>query len=159
MNTKHRIAFDQGELRERFSYHPDGYLVDRETGCRAGAHRKDGYGYLQWNGKQVLLHRAIWAWHHGDVPRGLDHIDRDPSNNKVENLRPADQVLNMQNARNRRSKKDGLPKGVTPWHQRGYVYYRARITVQKREIMLGYFDTVEEAERAYLDARKRYFDG
>ena len=43
--------------------------------------RKDGTiaEYLSWNGipETCGLHRAIWAWHHGEVPEGMvvDHIN------------------------------------------------------------------------------------
>lgn len=47
--------------------------------------RKDGY-YKDRKGRQ--MHRAVWAYHWGDIPKKMlvHHIDGDPSHNQVDNL-------------------------------------------------------------------------
>ena len=45
-----------------------------------------------------LLHHVVWAWHHGHFPTmQLDHIDLDPTNNKIDNLREVTPSENMRN--------------------------------------------------------------
>ena len=47
---------------------------------------------------EVLMHRAVWAWHNGHFPTmQLDHIDLDPTNNKIDNLREVTPSENMRN--------------------------------------------------------------
>jgi hypothetical protein len=95
-------------LHELFSY-ADGKLlwrVDRgraRVGTEAGAVIPNGRLYVQVDGKKHLVHRVIWYLHHGSVPDFLDHIDGNPLNNRIENLRPATKA---QNAMNRRIRSD-----------------------------------------------------
>ena len=47
---------------------------------------------------RLLMHRVIWAWHNGCFPTmEIDHIDLDPTNNRIENLREVTQSENMRN--------------------------------------------------------------
>ena len=69
-----------------------------------GAQRngKGRYLYMEFhvNGQryQLRLHRAVWAWHNGHFPTmQLDHIDLDPTNNRIGNLREVMQSENMRN--------------------------------------------------------------
>ncbi len=58
------------------------------SGRRAGRQRPDGYRHIQIDGKKYLEHRVVWKLVHGEWPVGwIDHIDRDKSNNSIENLR------------------------------------------------------------------------
>ena len=49
--------------------------------------RNTGY-YGRTNGRRTLIHRDVWKFHHGKIPKGYDvhHLDRDRSNNAIENL-------------------------------------------------------------------------
>jgi len=75
------------------------------TGARSPAGREagslDNYGYfiVKVDGVKYRNHRIVWAMVNGDIPEGMtiDHIDRDPSNNKIGNLRVADQHLQLMN--------------------------------------------------------------
>lgn len=68
--------------------------------------RKDKDGYLRFNttidGKHqtILVHRLVASTFLGERPDGLvvDHIDRDKSNNRVDNLRYVNGAENVRNA-------------------------------------------------------------
>jgi hypothetical protein len=65
-----------------------------------GAHRPSGYMVVFVNDKMKLVHRLVLeAFTSVDEGKGLyvDHIDRDKTNNRIENLRWVTQKENMQN--------------------------------------------------------------
>jgi hypothetical protein len=80
---------------------------------------KDSQGYFRFNflGKSYKVHRIVWQLHFGDIPSGLlvDHIDGNPSNNNVKNLRL---VTHVENATNRRQ-TSACKTGVTGVSFRG----------------------------------------
>jgi len=49
--------------------------------------------------KTCLMHRFVWETIHGAIPNGLeiDHVDRNPLNNQINNLRLLDHRGNCQN--------------------------------------------------------------
>ena len=67
-------------------------------GDTAGA--KDHYGYIviRIDGVLYKAHRLVWLYVHGAMPDGnLDHINRVKDDNRVSNLRVANQSQNMSN--------------------------------------------------------------
>ena len=66
-----------------------GYRYRRYKNAKKPEHRK----YFNRSGK--LLHRAVWEFYHGAIPRGyhVHHIDEDTGNNDISNLEclPAEQ--------------------------------------------------------------------
>jgi hypothetical protein len=101
-------------------------------------------------GVEYQYHHIVWLLVYGEHPKELDHIDGDPSNNRVSNLRAA---TKGQNARNRRvlSRSKLGVKGV---FQTRFGTYKAVIGVDGQKKWLGTFKTVEEAHAAYRAAAK-----
>ena len=64
-----------------------------------------GYYKVQFNKQPIGQHRIVWELHFGPIPEGkvIDHIDRDKSNNRIENLRCTSQSSNMTNQSQRNS--------------------------------------------------------
>jgi hypothetical protein len=62
---------------------------------------KDQKGYLKVSGenrKQIFVHRLAWFLVYGEWPIGvIDHINRDPLDNRIENLRDVDSRANSHN--------------------------------------------------------------
>ena len=109
--------------------------------------------------KRYFAHRAIWAMHHGPIPDGyvVDHIDGNPLNNRIENLRAVPPAINQRNLiRADHRNKSGL-LGVHAKTRGGKTRYYARISINGKSVALGAYATPEEAASAYLDARSRYF--
>ena len=107
----------QARLKELFDYDAEnGVLVwidptpsqlpfiDRK---RNNQHRK----VTRVDGSQYFESRLIWKWHFGTEPFLVDHIDRNPQNNKIENLREGDSAQNQYNRELDRRNKSGA-RGV-----------------------------------------------
>lgn len=139
----------QAELLDIFEYR-DGDLYWKPT--KAGT--MDGNGYIQTGIKRKYYknHRIIYMMHHGFVPEILDHIDGNRTNNRIENLRPASVSENQYNRKMNRKTMSKI-KGVT-WRS-DTKKWRAKITVDKQEITIGNYMTLEDAEAAITQARQR----
>jgi hypothetical protein len=97
-------------------------------------------------------HRLAWLYMHGEWPVGdLDHINGDPADNRIANLRIATQSQNNANRRARR----GRNKGVYMEKKTGK--YKANICVNRKQIYLGRFESAEAAKAAYDKAAAQYF--
>lgn len=69
------------------------------VGDRVGSLDKDGYRKFSLRGRYYREHRVIFFMHHMYWPTLIDHIDRDVSNNSIENLREATPKLNSRNSK------------------------------------------------------------
>jgi AP2 domain len=91
------------------------------------------------------LHRVIL----GVAPGALvDHVNGDVLDNRRSNLRACNQYENQYNVPVRPASPTGY-KGVTVRRYKRGVRYEARIKSDGREMTIGFFDTAEEAGRAY----------
>lgn len=99
-----------------------------------------------------LVHRIIWEMHNGPIHKGLDidHIDRNRSNNKIENLRLATRSQNLQNSAYERG-VCALP-GVSYDKRRKKKPYYSRVRFNGKPLYLGVFSTAEEAHLAWKKA-------
>ena len=99
-------------------------------------------------------HRIIWFLMTGQDPGPflIDHIDGNPHNNKLENLRAASSHQNQCNQKKRKDNTSGL-KGVT-W-DKNRDKWAAAIHVNKKRIALGRYDSKEKAYAAYCEAACR----
>jgi len=102
--------------------------------------------------QSFVAHRVIYAMLDIHVPSGMkiDHSDRNPFNNRPDNLRISTNAQNCQN-QGRKKTKRSLPKGVNLL-QHGR--FQAIIRENGRQKNLGVFDTPEEASKAYNSAAK-----
>ena len=149
----------QARLRELFDYeHGHGRLTWKiqlgtrgTVGSVAGyLQSKTGYWVIRADGRSYQAHRLTWIWHNGDIPKGklVDHVNGVKTDNRIENLRPADDYLNGTNKECVVNKKSGLPVGVQAKGDR----FQARIKVDGKNKYLGTRSTPEEAGQLYLDA-------
>ncbi|MFC3706315.1 HNH endonuclease [Devosia honganensis] len=122
----------------------------------AGSPSRSGHGKVYIFGRSILIHRIIYAIHHRiewhAIPALIDHINGDPSDNRPDNLRPATKTENCRNARVRKDSKSGL-KGI---RIRENGKFSAKIKADGKDVWLGTFSTIEDAQRAYADAAVRF---
>jgi hypothetical protein len=140
-------------LQEIFNYEVEGVLTWKDTfgpkmqkGALAGSYSSNGYRMVSFNNTKYLVHRLIYIYHYGTEGLDqIDHIDRDSTNNRIENLRNVSHAENMQNT---------LPKG--------YVFdpainkYIVRIRKDNKTKHIGKYSTKEEAQEAYYRAKQKY---
>ena len=81
-------------VKELFDY-KDGNLYWKKTGKKAGCATQ--YVRVGYQKKKYLAHRIIWLWHNGEWPDVCDHIDQNPLNNRIENLRSVTKAENNLN--------------------------------------------------------------
>lgn len=150
LHKQSRIPIER--LEELFFFDQERNLrwrLDRElvsTGKR--------YQVVTVDGLTFLLSRLTRALADGRWPISLiDHIDRNPANSHVDNLRHASYSDNSRNGSPRYHKINGLPQGV---HHNGKNFI-AGIYVDGRQTYLGTFTTVDAAARAYAEAAKLIF--
>ena len=125
-------------------------LGRKREGMEAGSLNPAGYHIVGICGQKIMAHRLVWLVEHGSFPTGeIDHINRIPNDNRIENLRLANRYLNMRNRGMQRNNRLGL-RGVVERPDG----YRARIRHHGKSIELGVFSTAKEAAIAYSAAEK-----
>jgi hypothetical protein len=101
-----RLSLTAEALRELLDYNPlTGIFIHRKL--RPGIYVgdlcgwRDDLGYIHIRigvGKLYLAHRLAWLYVHGEWPKSeLDHVNGDPSDNRIANLREAEHSQNMWN--------------------------------------------------------------
>jgi hypothetical protein len=129
----------------------------RETGT--GRHIEKPAGYLSPKGYRYIgigrrlwsAHRLAWLYVFGFMPKQIDHINCDKSDNRIANLREASNRDNALN-RGRNRKNTSGHKGVT-WYGKPNNKWVARITDRDgKRRCLGYFQSLDEAAQAYKKA-------
>lgn len=149
----------QERLKELFDYQ-DGALIRRKDGRSAviamGVKR---YERVSVDGKIQALHRMIYLWNHGHLPKTLDHIDGDRANNKIENLREATQQQNCLNRKHHSNSKSPYknvylqsPTKNAEWKRNWVV----SIMVAGKRKYIGSFEDLELADLVATEARDKF---
>ncbi len=148
---------NQEQLKEIFEYN-GGDLIWKnpkpnwiKPGDIAGCLRSDGYIVIRMDGVNYLAHRLIFLWHHGYLPDLVDHDDRNPSNNKIENLLDSDKRKNAYNSGMFSHNTSGI-RGVSWDKKQGK--WAARFKQDGKYLFLGYHINIEDAAKARLTKEK-----
>lgn len=128
-------------------------------GQRAGCTKAGGYVTIRVLGRSVYAHRLAWFLTHGRWPNGvIDHIDGDPSHNRISNLRDVPQGINLQNQRRaHKSNRSSRLLGVTFDSRNGK--WMAKISIANKTRNLGRFASAEAAHIAYRAAKRMLHEG
>lgn len=146
-------------LHDNYSYREDGILIHRKT-------NQPWVGYESRNGKSLLYEvsirlnnkklnmsysHAIYIYHHKEKPKYIAHVDGNPVNNQIENLKIETMtrriLLNDTTTKNKHRYK-GVVKD-------GNKYY-ARLMINKKFKWISSHNTPEEAHQSYLKAKKEF---
>jgi hypothetical protein len=153
------ITFEKAH--ELFEYLPDGTLRRKVTtsnrskaGTIVGYERYDGYSVVYYNKFWYRIHRLVYFMHTGEWPEEVDHIDGNPKNNRIENLRACTHKQNLRNTGNFSHNTSGV-KGVT-WQEDRKKWY-AYITIDGKMKSLGRHDDFETAAKLATEARKEAY--
>lgn len=149
----------QAQVIELFDY-KDGNLYWRKSlsnrtkiGAKVGCRDKHLYTRVGINGKLYWLHRLIFLYHHNFMPPHVDHINMDPTDNRVENLRAATKSQNMHNMRKRADNKSGS-KNVN-WASK-LNKWLVRMRIDGKNTHIGVFDDLELAKFVASEYRDKY---
>lgn len=124
-------------------------------GKPAGA--PNGFGHIQIriDGVLHMAHRLAFLYVYGSFPTtNVDHIDGNPSNNSICNLRLATPKENQENVKLRVDNTSGH-KGVT-WNTRDRKWV-ARVQHHRVRILVGKFDLLDQAVQAVKSTRDMLF--
>ena len=150
-----QIPLSQAELNELFEYSggnlfwkvkPAKHML---AGSEAGSLNKNGYKYVSINNVKQLLHRVVFKMHTGLDPSHVDHIDRNPANNAIENLRASTFAENAWNMNTPKTNTSGV-MGVH-WDKRRQTWV-AYIRQHGKRKHLGYYENFDAAVSARKDA-------
>jgi hypothetical protein len=121
------------------------------AGVEAGWRERSYRQLAIWNHK-IYAHRAVWAICYGTWPADqIDHINGDPADNRIENLRDCTAAENRKNA-SKNSRNTSGETGVT-WNAREQ-YWQVTIGSGKTNWVGKYLD-FDEAVTARRQAAKR----
>jgi len=154
-------SLEHNRLLELIYYDPDTGIFTNKinrgncspAGKILGTKNASGHLILQIDKIMYMAHRLAWFYCFKEWPENIiDHIDQNPSNNALDNLREADKRTNSYNSGKRATNTSGI-KGAYFDKRRNKFY--SSMTINGIHKFLGYYDTVEEAGQAYINAAKQ----
>ena len=132
---------DKFELLSQFKWHTkaDGNL------CYAARTQRQGKKSIK-----IKMHRLLMGA--TDSKIYIDHINGDTLDNRMCNLRICTHAENMRNRGKNKNSTSGY-KGVHFY--KAYQKWQSNIMHERKRVCLGYFDTAEEAAKAYNEAASK----
>ena len=132
--------------------------VDKTDGCwlwTAGVHH--GYGWFNVGGKPVGAHRFSWELANGPIPKGkeIDHMCWVTRCVNPAHLRVVTRKQHKEHRQGPNPNSTSGFRGVTFYKR--YGKWRAQIGHHGKNIHGGYFNTAEEANRAFIALQQKYF--
>ena len=143
------------EIKKKFEYR-DGNLYWRKGhGKKSGKLIGGGIGLYKVcavNRVPYYQHRLIFLYHHGYMPKYLDHINNERRDNRIENLRAVSARQNQHNRSINKNSKSGV-KGVSWRTQAGK--WVAKTCCDGKDYYCGLHDNLSDAEKAVKEMREK----
>ena len=139
------------ELLTKFAYDGKGKFFHKlsagsgSKGIRAGWVGPDGYRMIRSSKIDFLEHHVVFFAHNGYIPRTIDHLNNNKSDNKIENLRSPTSAKRSRNRGMSKTNTSGF-KGVS-WHAESQKW-TARVGFEGKRIWCGHFDDKADAVEA-----------
>lgn len=162
LNGGERLTLDN--IQEHLSYNPASgtfewlkpskYHIEKQGKAAGSVNSSTGYVQITYGAKTYRAHQLAWYIVKGYIPKMIDHKNGCITDNRISNLRVCNHFQNAQN-HGKRVNGSGLPSGV---RQTPNGRYCARIASYGNKYTIGTYDTISEAHRAYVTARKRLHD-
>lgn len=143
------FEYRDGKLFWKINTNKSKNLIGKEAGCNKG----HMYGTVMLDKKSHCVHRVIYCMHTGEWPQVVDHINNDPKDHRIENLRAANHSTNNMNKPAQANNKSGC-KNVC-WssvHKKWVV----QIQVAGKRVFSKMFKDFEFAELVAIEARNKY---
>lgn len=122
-------------------------------GKKAGSYSNTGYFNVVVNNVKYRLHRVIFMWHYGFLPKEVDHINGDKLDNRIENLRAATKSQNLRNMKIKKTNTSGY-KNVS-W-RKDINKWEVHLMAFGKNKFIGYFKDLELAGLVAQMAREKY---
>lgn len=124
-------------------------------GTEAGTIKQNGYVEIQYKKRRYYVHRLIWELYNGVIPdtHVIDHINRNPTDNRIENLRCVERTNNLHNASlSSRNKSKYL--GIS-WDKRSNCW-QAEFMYKKKRVYRHSFIDKEQAIQTLQKVKDMY---
>lgn len=148
------IYYDHGILFWNNTVHPK-----CKQDCPCGTTKQNGYIEIQYKKKRYYAHRLIWLmFNNTNIPDNydIDHIDGNPSNNHIENLRCIPHNLNLLGTRKLTRNTSGTV-GLS-WNAL-VGKWEASITYKGKRLFREYFINKQDAVLKLTTERQKLFLG
>lgn len=132
------------------------YKVGKEIGSSSGNYLET---YFSPTKKTYSLHRLVWFYIYGKWPEnGIDHINRNPRDNRLDNLRDCSPHINSHNITVVGNSATGYTGVFRDKRNKSRPYF-AKICIQGKPKYLGFFKTPEEASTVYQKVKNQLLSG
>ena len=149
------LSYDPTTGDIRWKEAPNRFATRSRVGEWAGCVNGQGYRLVTVGQKIYNAHRIAWYLHYGEWPsQSIDHINTIKSDNRIENLRLANNSENHANVKRPSTNTSGR-KGVT-WNKK-LGKWQAQIKINGKNKYLGLFEDVDDAHGAYVMAANENF--
>lgn len=133
-------------ILENFTYQNDGTITRNKDNKTVGWKDKDGYLIMKAKGKNFKTHRVAWLLNYGKFPdTELDHINRNRTDNRIENLREVDRKQQVHNSTVKPNKNTGV---IGIYYDKTYGLKRNYAFHNRKDKKTYRFKTLDEAIKA-----------
>lgn len=158
------LGISQSELHRVLDYRPDSgeftWKVKnggRSTGVGeiAGGRTHNGYWRISIGGIRYLAHRLAWVYVFGEIDntKDIDHINGNPLDNRISNLRLATRSQNLLNKGRQKRNTSGIV-GVT-WNKKSRTWH-AKGCLCGKDYFIGAFNSISDAAAARKEFETRH---